>query len=76
MLIAFYALKTKGYVPIFTTCYAVFMSFVCKTLTDLSFINCLEESLLDLILLNLILKGSFPRNLIIQLFMRKMFVCF
>lgn len=39
MLSAFYALKTKGDVPIFTTYYAVFMSFVCKTSTDLSFIN-------------------------------------
>lgn len=46
VLMAFYALKTKGYVPIFTTYYAVFMSSVCKTSTDLSFINCLEENLL------------------------------
>lgn len=36
LLIAFYALNTRGYVPIFTTCYAVFISFVCKTSTDSS----------------------------------------
>lgn len=28
MLITFYALNTKGYVPICTTYYAVFLSFV------------------------------------------------
>lgn len=42
MLITFYALNAKGYVPIFTTYYAVFLSFVCKTSTD--FCHSLEEN--------------------------------
>lgn len=34
MLITFYALKNKGYVPIFTTYYAAIISFVCETSID------------------------------------------
>jgi hypothetical protein len=59
LLIAFYALTMKGFVQIFTTYYAVFMSFVCKTSTGFSCSKMIGSQFIVVDLLNLNLRISF-----------------